>query len=68
VPVQRNATAQSARQIETSPSSTAPAPKSGSMPTGPAPKGKLGTEPRAKGKLGTDPQPRDPKDRPPRFN
>jgi hypothetical protein len=50
------------------PMSTAPAPKSGSMPTGPAPKGKLGTEPRAKGKLGTDPQPRDPKDRPPRFN
>ena len=46
--------------------STAPAPKSGSMPTGPAPSGKLGTEPIAKGKLGTDPKPGDPKDRPPR--
>jgi hypothetical protein len=46
--------------------STAPAPKSGSMPTGPAPSGKLGTEPLAKGKLGTDPKPGDPKGRPPR--
>jgi hypothetical protein len=46
----------------------APAPKTGSMPTGPAPSGKLGTEPVAKGKLGTDPKPGDPKSRPPRFN
>ena len=50
------------------PMAIGPAPKSGSMPTGPAPKGKLGTEPTAKGKLGTEPQPRDPKDKPPRFD
>jgi hypothetical protein len=50
------------------PMSSAPAPKSGSMPTGPAPKGKLGTEPTARGQLGTEPKPGDPKDRPPRFN
>ena len=50
------------------PMAIGPAPKSGSMPTGPAPKGKLGTEPMAKGKLGTEPQPKDPKDRPPRLN
>ena len=50
------------------PMAIAPAAKSGSMPTGPAPKGKLGTEPTTRGRLGTDPQPRDPKDRPPRFN
>ena len=43
------------------------APRSGSMPTGPAPKGKLGTEPTARGKLGTEPQPTDPQSRPPRF-
>ena len=49
------------------PMATAPAPKSGSMPTGPAPKGKLGTEPTAKARLGTEPDPRDPKDKPPRF-
>ena len=66
VPVQRDATAQSARQIETSPSSTAPAPKSGSMPQGRAPRGKLGTEPKARGRLGTDPTPAAAKSRPPR--
>ena len=47
--------------------STAPAPKTGSMPTGgPTPTGKLGTEPTSKGKLGTDPQPGDPQSKPPR--
>jgi len=60
--------AQSDQKKDAPPMSTAPAPKSGSMPKGPAPKGKLGTEPTARGKLGTDPQPGDPKDRPPRFN
>src|SRR3989442_6549867 len=55
--------AQADREKGASPMSTAPAPKSGSMPKGPAPKGKLGTEPTARGKLGTDPQPGDPKDR-----
>jgi hypothetical protein len=49
-----------------SPMSSAPVPKSGSMPVGPAPKGKLGTEPKAKGKLGVDRGPIDPKNRPPR--
>ncbi|PYX50221.1 MAG: hypothetical protein DMG76_35285 [Acidobacteria bacterium] len=51
--------AQADRKKGASPMSTAPAPKSGSMPKGPAPKGKLGTEPTARGKLGTDPQPGD---------
>jgi len=60
--------AQADRKKAASPMSTAPAPKSGSMPKGPAPTGKLGTEPTARGRLGTDPQPGDPKDRPPRFN
>lgn len=45
---------------------TGPAPKSGSMPSSPAPKGKLGTEPTGKGKLGTEPKPDDMKSRPPR--
>jgi len=44
---------------------TGPAPKSGSMPSSPAPKGKLGTEPTGKGKLGTDPKPGE-MNRPPR--
>jgi len=45
---------------------TGPAPKSGSMPSSPAPKGKLGTAPTGKGKLGTDPKPDEMKSRPPR--
>ena len=48
--------------------STAPAPKSSSMPRGPAPKGKLGTEPTARGRLGTDPQSGESKSHPPGFD
>lgn len=48
--------------------SMGPAPTSGSMPKGPAPKGKLGTAPTARGKLGTDPKPGESRSRPPRFN
>jgi hypothetical protein len=51
---------------ESSPMSSSPAPRTGSMPSGAAPKGKLGTEPTANGKLGTDPKPGDPQSRPPR--
>ena len=47
---------------------TGPAPNSGSMPTGPAPRGRLGTEPSGKGKLGTDPVPGEGRSRPPRPN
>ena len=64
----RKAPAKSDQKKAAPPMSTAPAPKSGSMPKGAAPKGKLGTEPPTRGRLGTDPQPGDPKDRPPRFN
>lgn len=45
-----------------------PAPTSGSMPKGEAPRGKLGTEPTARGKLGTDPKPGESSKPPPRFN
>ena len=48
--------------------SRTPAPKTGSMPKGDAPKGKLGTEPTAKGRLGTDPKPEDGGSKPPRLN
>jgi hypothetical protein len=48
--------------------SRTPPPTSGSMPKGPAPKGKLGTEPTAKGKLGTDPKPDESSKPPPRLN
>ena len=47
--------------------SRTPAPKTGSMPKGDAPKGKLGTEPTAKGRLGTDPKPGE-GSKPPRLN
>jgi hypothetical protein len=47
--------------------SRTPPPTSGSMPKGPAPKGKLGTEPTAKGKLGTDPKPDESSKPPPRL-
>jgi len=48
--------------------SRTPAPASGSMPQGAAPKGKLGTEPTARGKLGTDPKPDPSSKPPPRLN
>jgi len=48
--------------------SRSPAPASGSMPKGAAPKGKLGTEPTARGKLGTDPKPDESSKPPPRLN
>ena len=48
--------------------SRTPAPASGSMPQGAAPKGKLGTEPTARGKLGTDPKPDELSKPPPRLN
>ena len=49
------------------PMSTAPAPKTGSMPKGgTTPSGKLGTEPTAKGRLGTEPKPGEATSKPPR--
>jgi len=47
--------------------SIAPAPSTGSMPTGPAPVGKLGTAAPAKGKLGTEPSPSERQSPPPRI-
>jgi len=44
-----------------------PAPKTGSMPTGPAPTGKLGTSTPAQGKLGTEPSASERQTPPPRM-
>ena len=48
--------------------SRSPAPASGSMPKGAAPRGQLGTEPAARGRLGTDPKPDESSKPPPRLN
>jgi len=53
---------------DAAPMSRSPAPASGSMPKGAAPKGKLGTEPTARGRLGTDPKPGESSKPPPRLN
>ena len=55
-------------QNQMAPMPRSPAPASGSMPKGAAPRGKLGTEPTARGRLGTDPKPGESSKPPPRLN